>query len=440
MFKNAYEALASSIKRTPERYLAFLPGVPAVLPTIYIAYKYSKESGVRAAICGRISPQLAGFIAGGITTSITLNPGKGFLAYGIGVAGTDAYCGLEEDIERLWLGNEATPTSTPTPAPTPTSTPTPPPQQPLTDPSNVLASCVKGTSIKVIWLGDRSGQTSKYTVQETVNSMQRRRATEPLTLIATGGTTEITFNNITSGVAYSFAVIGYSSKLGVYSSWLLQDGTTTCSSASVTTPVPTPSSTPVPVVKPSAPNGLTVVGGIEQVVLSWDDPDNTSITKYQYRKKVGQKRWGRWTNIPGSNDDTVSLTVSGLTGGVKYRFQVRAINSTGTGTHSKSVAATPTPRPTPVPRGLLIPTNVRAVCSSNSSTITVTWDDESTVPIAWYDVSDRYGSGLAKRVTNGSTVTFNATAGTKYSFAISSYSSTLRKFSEYGYQSDTTTC
>ncbi len=49
----------------------------------------------------------------------------------------------------------------------------------------------------------------------------------------------------------------------------------------------------------------------------------------------------RWTDIPQSDDTTASLTVTGLTNGVEYTFQVRAVDYVGMGPGSDSARARP---------------------------------------------------------------------------------------------------
>ena len=78
------------------------------------------------------------------------------------------------------------------------------------------------------------------------------------------------------------------------------------------------------------------------VTLSWDNPNNASITKYQYRQSTDSgKTWSPdWTNITASDKNTTSHTVTNLTNGIEYTFEVRAVNATGNGA-AVSVSAIP---------------------------------------------------------------------------------------------------
>ena len=105
-----------------------------------------------------------------------------------------------------------------------------------------------------------------------------------------------------------------------------------------------------PAAKPAKPTGLTATAGDKQVALSWTDPSDSSITKYQVRQKEGSNRWGSWTNIPSSSATTTSYAVTGLKNGTAYRFRIRAVNAAGEGPQSAVAEATPaaaTTTPTP---------------------------------------------------------------------------------------------
>ena len=94
---------------------------------------------------------------------------------------------------------------------------------------------------------------------------------------------------------------------------------------------------------PAAVTNLAAVAGDQQVTLSWNDPNNESITTYQYRQSTDSgSNWSpNWTNITNSNKNTTSHTVESLTNDTEYTFEVRAVNATGNGA-SVSASATPT--------------------------------------------------------------------------------------------------
>ena len=93
---------------------------------------------------------------------------------------------------------------------------------------------------------------------------------------------------------------------------------------------------------PAAVTNLAAVAGDQQVTLSWDNPNNESITTYQYRQSTDSgSNWSpNWTNITNSNKNTTSHTVENLTNDTAYTFEIRAVNATGNGA-SVSASATP---------------------------------------------------------------------------------------------------
>ena len=93
--------------------------------------------------------------------------------------------------------------------------------------------------------------------------------------------------------------------------------------------------------RPARPTGLAANSGNGEVTLSWDAPNDTSITGYQLQQKAKGKSWGAWTGIQGAGAETVSHTVTGLTNGTTYTYKIRAVNGVGHSEESKGVKATP---------------------------------------------------------------------------------------------------
>ena len=92
--------------------------------------------------------------------------------------------------------------------------------------------------------------------------------------------------------------------------------------------------------------------GNAQVTLRWDNPRDSSITKYQYRQRLTSERaWDPdWTDIPGSRASTTSYTVRNLANWTPYTFQIRAVRGNEP-TATSAASATPEGPPT-APRNL----------------------------------------------------------------------------------------
>ena len=135
---------------------------------------------------------------------------------------------------------------------------------------------------------------------------------------------------------------------------------------------------------PAAPATLTATASDGQVTLSWDDPGNASITKYQYSTDGGSN----YTDISGSSATTTNYSVTVLSDGTNtalvngstYTFAVRAVNSTGNGGESTlTVAMVP-----PAPTGL--------TATGGDGQVALSWDDPNDTGITGYKYSTDDGT------------------------------------------------
>ena len=158
------------------------------------------------------------------------------------------------------------------------------------------------------------------------------------------------------------------------------------------------------------PRGLAATPDAGEVTLTWADPNDSSITKYQYTQDGGMT----WEDISESGATTTSYTVTGLTNGTQYTFQVRAVNDTGAGTASDTVSATPRlPKPKP-------PTNFSA--TAGDMEVMLGWSDPSDSTITHYQYTQDGGASWADIPGSGETTTSytvtELTNGTQYTFQV----------------------
>ena len=136
--------------------------------------------------------------------------------------------------------------------------------------------------------------------------------------------------------------------------------------------------------KPGAPEIGTVTPGGGTLIVEWDAPidtGSTAITSYDLRyirDDVTDRSDDNWGLEEGVGTLTNrSHTISGLEGGIKYDFQLRAHNSSGHGPWSRAAADEPT-----------------TVAPSAPSILSVTRGDR-TLAVVWAELSDTGGATIA---------------------------------------------
>ena len=89
--------------------------------------------------------------------------------------------------------------------------------------------------------------------------------------------------------------------------------------------------TPVATTVPPAPTNLTAtVNEDGEVVLSWDAPDDDSITGYQIlRRRPTEEEDSLLVHVENTGDTTTTYTDTSVTAGVRHVYRVKAINAIG---------------------------------------------------------------------------------------------------------------
>ncbi len=158
------------------------------------------------------------------------------------------------------------------------------------------------------------------------------------------------------------------------------------------------------------------------VDLSWTPPANGGEPITSYEVSVDGGPWETATTasqsetVNGNVVTTVSTSVSGLTNGVSYDFQIRAVNNVGNGTASAAVSETP----------LSVPGQPTVVAGTfGDQSVTVSFDapvDNGGAAITQYTATASPDGATATCVTSPCTVN-GLDNGTEYTFTVTATNS-----------------
>ena len=185
---------------------------------------------------------------------------------------------------------------------------------------------------------------------------------------------------------------------------------------------------------PDPPTGLVAARGDGEVTLSWATPtddqgDPITTYDYEYRQRRQPGSYGRWTEFAGDefqrSGTVTSNTVTGLTDGGTYAFQVRALNGGAPGDPSDEVTVSLSG--TVDTGGLSAPRNFAA--APGNGQVTLSWTapaSDGGAAISGYEYQQRAGTGAYGQwtpipgggPTTRSYIVTGLTNGTRYFFRV----------------------
>ena len=130
---------------------------------------------------------------------------------------------------------------------------------------------------------------------------------------------------------------------------------------------------------PWAPQDFAADPGAGQVELSWSAPSRLgglTLQRYEYRHRASGGRWSDWTSAGLATEQTVSS----LTNGTEYTFEVRAVNEAGEGLVAQTTATPIQPNRAPTLTG---PEDPSGNENSTSSLGTYTASDPDDDTLTW---------------------------------------------------------
>ena len=273
-----------------------------------------------------------------------------------------------------------------------TATPVAPPAAP-----DIRRTFALDRKVTVIWARAEDRRITGYQIRYGANG-----AWDPdWTAIDPSGpnTTGHTVGNLTNGIEYTIEVRAVA---GDYPG---------ASSSVMATPGAVP---------PPAPGNLTAREDDRAVTLTWDNLDTPDVTGYEIRYGVGEAP-AAWTVIsvsPVSDASTTTHPVPGLTNGIVYTFEVRAVAGAYPGVSASVTVMLEAPP--------AAPGNLTALPGDRA--VTLTWDNLDAPAVARYEI--RYGVGevpaawtviSVRPVSDASTTTREVpglTNGIEYTFEV----------------------
>ena len=142
---------------------------------------------------------------------------------------------------------------------------------------------------------------------------------------------------------------------------------------------------------PEKPRGLEATATHDSVTLTWDDPNNESITGYVILRRIpGVDPEGQFDeHVPNTGSAATTYTDDSVSAETRYTYRIKAINGYGTSERSRwyhiNVPAAPGQEAQQATEPPAPPTGLSAEVVAHDS-VTLTWDDPNDASVSGYVV------------------------------------------------------
>ena len=267
-------------------------------------------------------------------------------------------------------------------------------QSDSTAPTNLTAGIVEG-GVALSWdaPAEDAGSVTGY---EVLRRQPRQGENTLLVYVADTGSTD---------TSYTDANANEPGELYVYGVKALRGGEKSGRSNYVNVDIPEAEPEPTPEPTPSAPaqpTGLNAAATHDSVALSWDAPQDQSITGYQIlRRSRDGSNYGDGKGAPEfvviaeSASTAATYTDNTVEPETRYVYRVKAVNDRGVSERSSyanaETPAAPASTPEPTPSAPAQPTGLNAAATHDS--VALAWDAPQDESITGYQILRRSRDG-----------------------------------------------
>ena len=267
-----------------------------------------------------------------------------------------------------------------------------------------------GTSVRLKWNNPNNPTIDKYQYQQSTSSAFTG-ATWTDVGSSSATTTQADITGLTTGTLYYFRIRSVNN----YTS-----SSVPFNRSAVSQPSGSVNTRPA-LSKPLKPTGLSATAVNSSTIrLKWTNPNNSTITKYQYQQSTSSTFGSTWTDIT-STSTTIQADIGSLSASTQYYFRIRAVNASGESPASDSANATTSPAlPKPSkPLGF-------SATAQSATVIRLAWTNPSDNSISKYQYQQSTSSAFTGATwtditSTATTVQFDVTgltASTQYYFRI----------------------